>query len=412
MAKPRAIIIGGSLGRLFAAHMLREAGMDVDVFERSGDDLVLRGAGIGTHDEMLAVVRRIGIPIDDSIGVRVGARICLDREGRIVHQLELERIMSAWAHVYMPLKALLPEENYHFNRALERVEQDERGVTAIFSDGTRTRGELLVGADGTRSTVREQVMPGVQPRYAGYVAWRGVVQESEFPRDLHDALFERHLYCLPDGEMMLGYMVPGRGNDVRRGHRAYNWVWYRPVDRDSELPQLCTDASGRSHGDAIPPPLIRAECIADMRADAHALLAPQIARVVELTAQPFFQAIFDLESPRLVHGRVALLGDAAFVARPHVGMGVTKAALDAQCLADTLIASDDLDIALRRYDEARRLFGQRVVSRARALGAHLEAHAEKRPGLLTDESGRQRPEAVLSECGANLADILELAELT
>jgi 2-polyprenyl-6-methoxyphenol hydroxylase-like FAD-dependent oxidoreductase len=137
MARLRAIIIGGSLGGLFAAHMLREAGLNVDVFERSGDDLVLRGAGIGTHDEMLAVVRRIGIPIDGSIGVRVGARICLDREGRIVHRLELERIMSAWAHVYMPLKALLPQENYHFNSALERVEQDDNGVTAIFSDGKR-----------------------------------------------------------------------------------------------------------------------------------------------------------------------------------------------------------------------------------------------------------------------------------
>ncbi|MDB5927464.1 MAG: monooxygenase, FAD-binding protein, partial [Betaproteobacteria bacterium] len=167
------------MGGLFAAHMLREAGLNVDVFERSGDDLVLRGAGIGTHDEMLAVVRRIGIPIDGSIGVRVGARICLDREGRIVHRLELERIMSAWAHVYMPLKALLPQENYHFNSALERVEQDDNGVTAIFSGGTRSRGDLLVGADGTRSTVREQVMPEARPRYAGYVAWRGVVQESE-----------------------------------------------------------------------------------------------------------------------------------------------------------------------------------------------------------------------------------------
>jgi 2-polyprenyl-6-methoxyphenol hydroxylase-like FAD-dependent oxidoreductase len=93
-------------------------------------------------------------------------------------------------------------------------------------------------------------------------------------------------------------------------------------------------------------------------------------------------------------------------------MGVTKAALDAQCLADAFIASGDLDIALARYDQARRLFGQRVVTRARALGAHLEAHAERRAGLLTDESGRQRPEAVLSECGANLADIPELAELT
>jgi 2-polyprenyl-6-methoxyphenol hydroxylase-like FAD-dependent oxidoreductase len=255
-------------------------------------------------------------------------------------------------------------------------------------------------------------MPEAQPQYAGYVAWRGVVQESEFPVDLHDLLFERHLYCLPDGEMMLGYMVPGSGNDVTPGRRAYNWVWYRPVDFESELRDLCTDAAGRSHGSSIPPPLIRPEHISRMRADAHTLLAPQIVRVVDMTAQPFFQAIFDLESERLVSGRVALLGDAAFVARPHVGMGVTKAALDAQCLADAIIANGDLDTALKRYEQARRLFGQRVVARARALGAHLQAHAVPCERLLTDANGHQRPEAVLSECGANLADIAELAELT
>jgi 2-polyprenyl-6-methoxyphenol hydroxylase-like FAD-dependent oxidoreductase len=210
--------------------------------------------------------------------------------------------------------------------------------------------------------------------------------------------------------MMLGYMVPGRGNDVRPGHRAYNWVWYRPVSVE-ELPRLCTDATGRCHGTAIPPPLIRPECIAEMRAAADTLLAPQMVQVVQLTAQPFFQAIFDLESARLVRGRSALLGDAAFVARPHVGMGVTKAALDAQFLADALVAADgDVDVALGRYDQARRLFGQRVVARARTLGAHLEAKSDSRAKLREDPY--ERPEVVLRECGANLSDIPELAALT
>jgi hypothetical protein len=134
--------------------------------------------------------------------------------------------------------------------------------------------------------VRGEIMPHVQPAYAGYVAWRGVLQESEFPGELHEQIFQRHLYCLPQGEMLLGYMVPGRGNDVRPGHRAYNWVWYRPAHTD-ELADLCTDASGRCHGAAIPPPLIRPECVRDMRAAAEALLAPQMKEVVRMTAQPF-----------------------------------------------------------------------------------------------------------------------------
>jgi len=100
-----------------------------------------------------------------------------------------------------------------------------------------------------------------------------------------------------------------------------------------------------------------------------------MAAVVAQTKQPLLQAVFDLESPQLIFGRVALLGDAAFVARPHVVARVTKAALDAQCLVDALVAAgDDIEPALARYDTERRRFGGRLVARAGHLGAYLEAH--------------------------------------
>ena len=102
-----------------------------------------------------------------------------------------------------------------------------------------------------------------------------------------------------------------------------------------------------------------------MRATARKALAPQCVRVIELTEQPFFQAIFDLEVPRMAQGRAAILGDAAFVARPHVGMGVTKAALDAQCLSEALSGTDDIAHALARYNARQHVFGARVIARAR-----------------------------------------------
>ena len=253
-----------------------------------------------------------------------------------------------------------------------------------------------------------QILPQAEPRYAGYIAWRGVVDESAVSPATHAAIFERYAFGLPVGEMMLAYPVPGRDNDVRPGHRGYNFVWYRPVDFNTKLPRLATDASGHCHGVSIPPPLIMPEVVAEMRAEAKALLAPQIYEIVERTPQPFFQAIFDLESPRMAIGRVALLGDAAFVARPHVGMGVTKAALDAQCLAQSIAAvPGDLPAALARYDAERRLFGTRVVARSRRLGAYIEAQL-KPPELRTAEECDQRPEVVLREIGANLANISEL----
>src|SRR3954464_160222 len=163
----RALVVGGSLGGLFAANMLHAIGWHVEVFERVADDLATRGAGIGTHDELFAVMRRLGIEVDASIGVEVSERICLDHSGAVLHRVALPQMMTAWARVYRPLKDLLPAAQYHFVANLERVEQDADGVTAIFTDGSTARGDLLVAADGIRSSVRAQVLPEAQPHYAG-----------------------------------------------------------------------------------------------------------------------------------------------------------------------------------------------------------------------------------------------------
>ena len=210
---------------------------------------------------------------------------------------------------------------------------------------------------------------------------------------------------------MTAYPVPGPNNDVRPGHRAYNWVWYHPVDGGRELAALCTDATGFCHGSAIAPGLIRPDATAEMRATARNALAPQCVQVIELTAQPFFQAIFDLESPAMMHKRAALLGDAAFVARPHVGMGVTKAALDAECLADAITQSSDINAALARYNQRQHLFGTRVIARARRVGAHLGAQKTKPPESWTPEERHQDPLVMMRDSGARLRDIPELIEL-
>jgi 2-polyprenyl-6-methoxyphenol hydroxylase-like FAD-dependent oxidoreductase len=150
--------------------------------------------------------------------------------------------------------------------------------------------------------------------------------------------------------------------------------------------------------------------IAAVKADARALLAPAIAEIFARTEQPIFQPIYDLASPELVFGRVALLGDAAFVARPHVGAGVTKAALDAACLADALVAHDHIGAALAEYNQVRQRAGDWAVARSRKFGACVTAEVT-RTGMSAAQQAA-RSERVFREYAALHAEVREWAKQT
>ncbi len=368
----RALVIGGSLGGLMVAHLLRSIGWDTAVFERNDEELASRGVGLGTHPQLIAILKRAGIDFDESMGITPPRGVCLDGNGKIIVEQPMARTLSGWSRLYDALLDALPARTYRFGKKLTRVEQDADGVTAIFADGSSERGDLLVGADGVRSTVRAQFLPEVEPVYAGYVAWRAVLDEADVPPALWREMVELYAFCLPEGEQLISYPVPGRDNDTAVGRRAYNIIWYRPTDR-ATLADICTDADGRLHAAGIPPPLIRPDVITRVKADAKAIIAPQIAAIFAQTT-PFFQPIYDLVSPRMVFGRVALAGDAAFVARPHAGAGTTKAALDAACLADSIRDADgDLAAGLKNYERMQLPFGRALVEVNQEEGAYLSA---------------------------------------
>jgi 2-polyprenyl-6-methoxyphenol hydroxylase-like FAD-dependent oxidoreductase len=392
----RALIIGGSIGGLFAAQFLRQAGWDVAVFERSTGDLADRGAGLNTSAELFEGLARAGAAINPGLAFHVRSSAWLKQDGTIGIEIPRGWHGSTWGTIYRPLRAAFPSALYHAGKAIERIEQDTTSVTAIFADGTREQGDLLIGADGVYSTVRRQFLPEIAPLQAGYIAWRGILGERDLPPAAHDLLLERAAFTFPDNELVVSLPVPGADNDPRPGHRRYYFIWYRPASA-GEQRALFTDASGHDHGLAIPPPLIRAEFIAAMKADARRVLPTVMGEIVSRVAQPLLQSITDLEAPRMVFGRVALLGDSAFVARPHVAAGTSKAALDAAGLVAALAAhAGDIDAALQQYERERLAFGRAVISHARYLGAYLEAAHLESGGAATPRD----PEQVLREYGA------------
>jgi 2-polyprenyl-6-methoxyphenol hydroxylase-like FAD-dependent oxidoreductase len=377
---------------LLAGLMLHARGWDVEIFERVESPLAGRGAGIVAQPELIETLERLGIEPRD-LGVDITRRKILDAGGSVVCEMHCPQVLTSWERVYRLLRDAFPANRYHRGRGLSGVEQADDAVLAHFGAECRAC-DLLVGADGLRSTVRQQCLPGVGPLYAGYVAWRALVPEAAFPAAVHRELFNTMSFCLPPGEQFLGYPIAGPDNDLRPGHRRYNVVWYRPADAHGELPLLLTDANGTTHAISIPPPLIRPEPIADMHAAAERLLAPQCRAIVRLIDEPILQPIYDLEIPRMAFGRVAIIGDAAFVARPHVGAGVSKAAEDAATLAEALDA-DDVVAGLKNFEAARLPVGRRIIQRARHLGAYLQATqtAEER----ARSQRHSIPQAVLAE---------------
>jgi len=363
---------------LFSALLLRNQGWRVDVYERSAEQLASRGAGIATHGPLVAALQKAGVDPGDALGVPIMGRAVFDRDGSVADTYDLPQVMTSWDLLFKLLRAGLPDAHYHVGVPLESVSQIADTVTATFADGRTETGDLLIAADGIQSTVRGQMLPDLHPKYAGYIAWRGMADEADISQATLDHLGERLGFCLPPGEHSLTYPVAGPNDELTPGHRRRNWVWYRTAVSEAEQAALMTAQDGRRQEVSVPPHKVRAEAVAAMRRDARKFLAPQFVELLDNIAQPFLQAIVDLESPQVVFGRVAVLGDAAFVARPHTGMGVAKAGEDAVALAEVLRGNGrnsdgDIDQALTAWEIGRLAYGRSAVARGLRLGRMLSS---------------------------------------
>jgi 2-polyprenyl-6-methoxyphenol hydroxylase-like FAD-dependent oxidoreductase len=400
----KILVVGGSLGGLFAANILLRQGHDVTLLEKTIGSLDGRGAGIVTHDALAQALSASGVRVDDSLGVAVRKRVTLGADGQTLAEMEIPQILTSWSRLYHMLKESFPTARYLQGKTVQTVAQDFNRVKVTCEDGSQYEAELLIASDGIRSGVRAQLAPEIQPEYAGYIAWRGVCDESLLSQYTLDTLFNYFGFCLPNGEQMLGYPVAGSGNDTRPGKRRYNFVWYRPASEAQELIELLTDDDGCYYPTGIPPSKVSGKHIANMRKVAQEILAPQYVEILEKTASPFLQPIYDVRSEEIVFGRIALMGDAAFVGRPHVGMGVTKAGDEAIVIAKHISNLGATPKALQAYGDERLKLGQQVVARAQYLGRYMQSQGTR--GLRDSDKLKRNASTVMAETAIDISGLL------
>ena len=365
----RILVAGGSIGGLSAGIALHGAGFDVHVHERNPGPMETRGAGIVVQGELLQLLRNASAPPLPTTSCRV--RRYLDPAGGDGQVQRAPQAFTSWEAIYTTLRAALPADRYHMGSVLSGFEQssDATSISAIIEGHGRVVADVLVCADGAQSASRRRLLPDVASNYAGYVAWRGALDEADAPADLVAYFDDAFTFSeARSGGHILVYFIPGEGADSTPGKRRLNWVWYVKAAA-TERDRLLIDRDGRSHHSSLGQGEASPSSIRSLVELAHREVHPMLARLVAATPQPFLQTIVDVAVPRMVFGRTCLLGDAAFVVRPHTAGAAAKAARDASVLAMALKrAGQNVDAGLGSFEEMQLEYGREMVEYGIALG--------------------------------------------
>jgi 2,6-dihydroxypyridine 3-monooxygenase len=365
----RAIVVGGSLGGLTAALILRDQGWDVDVVERSPIPLEGRGAGIVAHPITVRyLVERAGRAFR-KIGVPASRLRYLDDDGAIVRERPCAYRFASYIELYRGLLDAFGVERYHLSTELAHLDNRGDDVMLSTTGGQTLTADLVVCADGIRSTGRRIMVPEAKPYYAGYVSWRGTIDRDELSGRTASVLSDAITYrILPRGHL-LTYPIPGPDGSV-----LCNWLWYRNVWPGAHLADLLTDRNGCEAELTVPRGSVQDRHLEALHVAADAELPAPLAELVQRSVEPFIQVIVDLEVPRMAFERTCLIGDAAFALRPHIGVGTAKAADDAWQLGKSLLGATASYVPdrLKAWETQQLSVARRAMRRTRTAGQRLQ----------------------------------------
>ncbi|WP_167474522.1 FAD-dependent monooxygenase [Nocardia arthritidis] len=351
----RVGIIGGSIAGCAAAVVLRRAGCDVTVFERSSGRLRDRGHGVGLSAEV-----RAELAAADLIDAELPAHSITQRSwyvrdgdaplGRLLWEQSFTTVVHNWGMLWANLRKRVADNDYRDGVPVNHIEPDADSVTLRRGDGTAERFDIVFGADGYGSAVRALVDPAASVENSGYVVWRGGYSVTELPQPVPDALHDQIVTVAYTGGHCLIMITP----DPRPGVlRVYWGLYHKPA-------QPFSSDTDEAPGDSLP----------GLDAVLSADFPPYWAEVIAKTspASTVVHPVVDIRSSSYVAHRLALIGDAGTVARPHTGSGAVKAVQDALTLGRLCREHGNWAELLAAYDAQRCPAGTALVELGRRLG--------------------------------------------
>lgn len=322
-------VVGAGSSGLFLGILLTQQGYQVDIFEKF-PDVRTDGCGILLVTSGMKALQAGSRQLCEKImaaGTPVSNFEFRNLKGKLVNSSspeysadELPAMLIHRKAILETLLEFLPAECLHLNAEFKSITQTEAGVTVDFQDGSQWHGDLLVGADGLYSQVREFVVPSVKPFYLGDLVWRGIVNDDTF--------------CT-DGNFIV--YVRGRGiyaNFFDLGHSLTHWGFFVEQEQESTRADLT--------------PIPQKEL---------AKLPIEARKIIESTPpeQMVTRYSYDIDPlPQLYQGRILLIGDAAHAKSPTRARGMTSGFEDGLALSRILPASQDVNEALARFEAERK----------------------------------------------------------
>lgn len=356
-ARPKIVVIGGGLGGAAAALALHRRGFEVQVYEKSAE-LGEIGAGLNLSPNALKAFRYLGIE-ESAVKTGFQAReqlIRSYRSGRIIARPRragdiAERYGATFltmhrADLLNMLVAALPDTLFHTDAECVSVEQRDNGAVAIFADGKSVEADVIIGADGIHSVVRDSLFGETAPRFTGCICWRGLVPGEALP----DPAFARQ---------MIAWWGP-------HGH-----IVHYPVRREGELVNFVAHYDSEEWTEES----WTHECDRSELMEIYARWNPDLLGLIQSSEKYYKWALYDRDPlEKWTIGRVTLLGDSVHPMLPYLGQGACMAIEDGCVLAEAIAqTTDGIELALAKYECARkpRTTRAQLGSRVRARQNHL-----------------------------------------